>query len=352
MENAPQLSLKIDREKANALGVSFEDINTTLSTALGSNYVNDFDSTGRQQRVIVQLEANERMTPDDIKNIYVRNASGTMVPFSAFSSTEWTKAPIQLIRYNGYPAMRITGTPADGYSTGDAMNEMVSLMQQLPSGFGYEWTGQSLEEQTSGSQAPMLYALSLLAVFLCLAALYESTTIPIAVLLVVPLGVIGALAGMFLRGMPNDVYFKVGLIATIGLSAKNAILIVEFAKDLQAQGKGLIRSTLEAVRLRFRPIIMTSMAFILGVIPLAIASGAGAASQQAIGTGVLFGMITATVLAVYLVPIFFIVVRSIFSDNKRQQAMYARNNTQDRKKPWKLALDFLSRANKKDKTDD
>lgn len=352
MENAPQLSLKIDREKANALGVSFEDINTTLSTALGSNYVNDFDSTGRQQRVIVQLEANERMTPDDIKNIYVRNASGTMVPFSAFSSTEWDKAPIQLIRYNGYPAMRITGMPADGYSTGDAMNEMVSLMQQLPSGFGYEWTGQSLEEQTSGSQAPMLYALSLLAVFLCLAALYESTTIPVAVLLVVPLGVIGALAGMFLRGMPNDVYFKVGLITTIGLSAKNAILIVEFAKDLQAQGKGLIRSTLEAVRLRFRPIIMTSMAFILGVIPLAIASGAGAASQQAIGTGVLFGMITATVLAVYLVPIFFIVVRSIFSDNKRQQAMYARNNTQDRKKPWKVALDFLTRANKKDKTDD
>ena len=352
MENSPQLSLVIDRDKANALGVSFEDINTTLSTAFGSNYVNDFDSKGRQQRVIVQLEASERMTPEDFNNLYVRNMHGTMVPFSAFTSTEWTNGPIQLIRYNGYPAMRITGSPADGYSTGDAMNEMVSLMQQLPAGFGYEWTGQSLEEQSSDAQAPMLYALSLLAVFLCLAALYESTSIPVAVLLVVPLGVIGALIGVFLRGMPNDVYFKVGLIATIGLSAKNAILIVEFAKDLQAQGKGLVRSTLEAVRLRFRPIIMTSLAFILGVVPLAIASGAGSAAQRAIGTGVLFGMITATILAVYLVPVFFIVIRSLFAGSKRQQAMYARNNTQDRKKPWKIAWEFLNRGNKKDKTDD
>lgn len=352
MENSPQLSLDIDRDKANALGVSFEDINSTLSTAFGSNYVNDFDSKGRQQRVIVQLEASERMTPEDLKNLYVRNTYGTMVPFSAFTSTRWNNGPIQLIRYNGYPAMRITGSPAEGYSTGDAMNEMASLMQQLPAGFGYEWTGQSLEEQSSGAQAPMLYALSLLAVFLCLAALYESTSIPVAVLLVVPLGVIGALIGVFLRDMPNDVYFKVGLIATIGLSAKNAILIVEFAKDLQAQGKGLIRSTLEAVRLRFRPIIMTSLAFILGVVPLAIASGAGSAAQRAIGTGVLFGMITATVLAVYLVPVFFIVIRSLFAGSKRQQAMYARNNTQDRKKPWKTAWEFLNRGNKKDKIDD
>lgn len=349
MENAAQLELKIDREKANALGVSFDDINSTLATAFGSNYVNDFDSKGRQQRVVVQLDASERMTPDDIKNLYVRNSNGTMVPFSAFSSSEWSNGPVQLIRYNGYPAMRITGSPAEGYSTGAAMDEMVALMQQLPDGFGYEWTGQSLEEKTSGSQAPMLFALSLLAVFLCLAALYESTSIPVAVLLVVPLGVFGALIGVFLRGMPNDVYFKVGLIATIGLAAKNAILIVEFAKDLQAQGKGLIRSTLEAVRLRFRPIIMTSLAFILGVVPLAIASGAGSAAQQAIGTGVLFGMIAATVLAVYLVPIFFIVVRSLFSGSARQQSMYARNNTQDRKKPWKISWDFLNRGSRKDK---
>lgn len=349
MENAAQLELEIDRHKANALGVSFEDINSTLATAFGSNYVNDFDSKGRQQRVIVQLEASERMTPEDFKKLYVRNNKGTMVPFSSFSKTEWAQGPVQLIRYNGYPSMRITGSPAEGYSTGDAMDEMVALVQQLPEGFGYEWTGQSLEEKASGSQAPMLYALSLLAVFLCLAALYESTSIPVAVLLVVPLGVFGALIGVFLRGMPNDVYFKVGLIATIGLSAKNAILIVEFAKDLQAQGKGLIRSTLEAVRLRFRPIIMTSLAFILGVVPLAIASGAGSAAQRAIGTGVLFGMIAATVLAVYLVPIFFIVVRSLFSGSQRQQSMYARNNTQDRKKPWKITWDFLNRGSRKDK---
>ena len=349
MENAAQLDLKIDRRKANALGVSFQDINSTLATAFGSSYVNDFDNRGRQQRVIVQLDASKRMTPDDFKNLYVRNSKGTMVPFSAFATTDWAQGPVQLIRYNGYPSMRITGAPAEGYSTGDAMDEMVSLMKQLPDGFGYEWTGQSLEEKASGSQAPMLYALSLLAVFLCLAALYESTSIPVAVLLVVPLGVFGALIGVFLRGMPNDVYFKVGLIATIGLSAKNAILIVEFAKDLQAQGKGLIRSTLEAVRLRFRPIIMTSLAFILGVVPLAIASGAGSAAQRAIGTGVLFGMIAATVLAVYLVPIFFIVVRSLFSGSLRQQSMYARNNTQERKRTWKLSWDFLNRGSKKDK---
>lgn len=353
MENSPQLILDIDRYKANAQGVTFEEISTALGTTFGSNYVNDFDSKGRQQRVIVQLEADKRMTPEDFKNLYVRNTSGTMVPFSAFSSTRWSKASIQLIRYNGYPAICITGLPAEGYSTGDAMKEMVSLMHQLPRGFGYEWTGTSLEELSSGSQAPMLYALSILAVFLCLAALYESTSIPIAVLLVVPLGVIGALIGVFLRGMPNDVYFKVGLIATIGLSAKNAILIVEFAKDLQAQGKGVLRSTLEACRLRFRPIIMTSMAFILGVIPLAIATGAGSAAQQAIGTGVLFGMITATVLAVYFVPVFFVVVRSIFSGNRRQQAMYAKNNTQEyKKKPWKISWGFLNRGNKKDNADD
>lgn len=352
MENAPQVVLDIDRYKANALGVSFYNIRSALGTAFGSNYVNDFDSKGRQQRVIVQLEPERRMSPEDFKNLYVRNDSGTMVPFSAFSSTRWAKEPIQLIRYNGYPAVRIVGVPAQGYSTGEAMNEMSNLMQQLPRGFGYEWTGTSLEELTSGNQAPMLYALSILAVFLCLAALYESTTIPLSVLLVVPLGVIGALLGVFLRGLPNDVYFKVGLIATIGLSAKNAILIIEFAKDLQAQGKGLIQSTLEAVRLRFRPIIMTSLAFILGVMPLTIATGAGSAAQQAIGTGVMFGMISATILAVYFVPVFFIVVRSLFSgNNKRQQAMYASHNTQTQKKPWKAALDFMQQSTKKDDGD-
>jgi multidrug efflux pump len=312
LEDTPQLQVDIDRDKANALGVAFADINSTLSTALGSSYINDFPNQGRQQRVIVQADAPQRVTPDDLQKLYVRNAQGAMVPFAAFASSRWIAGPVQLSRYNGYPAMKISGDAAQGRSTGEALTEMENLAGRLPAGFGYEWTGQSFEEKTSGSQAPALFALSLLAVFLVLAALYESTTIPLSVLLVVPLGVLGALLGASLRGLPNDVYFKVGLIAIIGLSAKNAILIIEFAKDLQAEGMGLIEATLEAVHLRFRPIIMTSLAFILGVLPLVVASGAGAASQRAIGTGVMGGMITATVLAVFLVPIFFVVVRKIF----------------------------------------
>ena len=247
----------------------------------------------------------------------------TWCRFSSFSSSQWTKGAVQLVRYNGYPAMKISGNAAPGYSTGDAMSEMEALVAKLPDGFGYEWTGQSLEEKSSGAQAPALYALSLIAVFLVLAALYESTSIPVAVMLVVPLGVLGSLLGVTLRGMPNDVYFKVGMIAVIGLSAKNAILIIEFAKDLHAQGKGLVEATLEAVHMRFRPIIMTSLAFILGVLPLVLASGAGSAAQRAIGTGVMSGMITATVLAVFFVPVFFVVVRSIFKGNERQRKMYA-----------------------------
>ncbi|MBO4789645.1 MAG: efflux RND transporter permease subunit [Oxalobacter sp.] len=361
MENAPQLKLEIDREKANALGVSFSDINASLSTAFGSAYVNDFDSKGRQQRVIVQLDADKRVDQEDFGRLFVKSASGTMVPLSSFCTTRWEKGPIQLIRYNGYPAMRLVGTPADGYSSGDAMNEMVNLMKQLPEGFGYEWTGTSLEEQKSGSQAPLLYALSIMAVFLCLAALYESTTIPVAVLLVVPLGVIGALIGVYLRGMPNDIYFKVGLIATIGLSAKNAILIVEFAKDLEEKGMGVFEATMEAVRLRFRPILMTSFAFILGVVPLAIAHGAGAASQQAIGTGVMFGMISATVLAVYMVPVFYVVVRTVFNKKKLQTTETTPPETEgdtekaetelspeEGKKSWKEILNALKRRRKKD----
>ncbi|MBB3212960.1 multidrug efflux pump [Herbaspirillum sp. Sphag1AN] len=312
LEDAPQLQLDIDRDKANALGVPFETINSVLSTALGSSYVNDFPNQGRQQRVIVQADAPRRLSPEDLSKLYARNSGGTMVPFSAFTSSKWIQGPVQLIRYNGYPAMKIAGGAAPGHSTGEAMDEMESFVSKLPPGFGFEWTGQSLEEKTSGSQAPALYALSLVAVFLVLAALYESTSIPLAVMLVVPLGILGALLGVTLRFMPNDVYFKVGMIAVVGLSAKNAILIIEFAKDLQAQGMGLIEATLEAVHLRFRPIIMTSLAFILGVLPLAIASGAGSASQRAIGTGVMGGMITATVLAVFLVPVFFVVVRTVF----------------------------------------
>ncbi|HJW57128.1 MAG TPA: efflux RND transporter permease subunit, partial [Burkholderiaceae bacterium] len=329
LEDAPQLQLDIDRDKANALGVSFADINSVLSTALGSAYVNDFPNQGRQQRVIVQADAPMRMQPEDLAQLYVRNAKGSMVPFSTFTRSHWTKGPVQLLRYNGYPAMKLSGNAAPGYSTGDAMTEMETLVAKLPAGFGYEWTGQSLEEKSSGSQAPALYALSLLAVFLVLAALYESTSIPVAVMLVVPLGVLGAVLGVTLRGMPNDVYFKVGMIAVIGLSAKNAILIIEFAKDLQAQGKGLIEATLEAVHMRFRPIIMTSLAFILGVLPLVLASGAGSGAQRAIGTGVMSGMITATVLAVFFVPVFFVVMRTLFKGSERQRRMYATHLQQD-----------------------
>ena len=323
LEDTPQLQLDIDRDKANALGVSFADINSTLSNSLSPAYINDFPNMGRQQRVILQADAPQRLQPEDLLKLYVRNSEGTMVPFSSFSRSHWIVGAVQLSRYNGYPALKISGDAAKGRSTGEALNEMERLAQQLPVGFGYEWTAGSYEEKMSGSQAPALFALSLLAVFLCLAALYESTSIPLSVILVVPLGILGALLGATMRGLPNDVYFKVGLIAIIGLSAKNAILIIEFAKDLHAQGKGLVEATLEAVHLRFRPILMTSLAFILGVLPLVIATGAGSASQRAIGTGVMGGMISATVLAVFLVPVFFVVVRSFFKGSERQRKMYA-----------------------------
>jgi multidrug efflux pump len=323
LEDAPQLQVDVDRDKANALGVAFSDINSALSVAFGSSYVNDFTSSGRQQRVVVQADAPQRLQPEDLLRLNVRSASGSMVPLSSFATSKWINGPVQLVRYNGYPAIKLTGNAAPGRSTGEAMDELERLAQQLPPGFGIEWTGQSLEEKTSGSQAPALFALSMLAAFLVLAALYESESIPVAVLLVVPLGVLGALLGATIRDLPNDVYFKVGLIAIIGLSAKNAILIIEFAKDLQAQGKGLVEATLEAVHLRFRPIIMTSLAFILGVLPLVVASGAGSASQRAIGTGVMGGMITATVLAVFLVPVFFVVVRKIFKGSERQRRLAA-----------------------------
>ena len=323
LEDTPQLQLDIDRDKASALGVSFADINNTLTNALSSAYINDFPNMGRQQRVLLQVDAPQRLQPEDLQKLYVRNAQGTMVPFSSFATSHWIIGAVQLSRYNGYPAVKISGDAAKGRSTGEAMDEMERLAKQLPAGFGYEWTAGSYEEKMSGSQAPALFSLSLLAVFLCLAALYESTSIPFSVILVVPLGILGALLGATLRGMPDDVYFKVGLIAIIGLSAKNAILIIEYAKDLQAQGRTLIEATLEAVHLRFRPILMTSLAFILGVFPLVIASGAGSSSQRAIGTGVMGGMITATLLAVFLVPVFFVVVRRFFKGSERQRKMYA-----------------------------
>ncbi|MCX2861508.1 efflux RND transporter permease subunit [Paucibacter sp. PLA-PC-4] len=323
LEDAPQLQIDIDRDKANALGIGYDAIAAVLGTQLGSSYVNDFPNQGRLQRVVVQADAQARMQPEDLLRLNVNNAQGKSVPLSAFASTRWISGQMQATRYNGYPAMRLAGDAAPGASTGDAMKELEAMVAKLPAGIGYEWTGLSREEKLSGAQATVLLAFSLLAVFLCLAALYESWSIPFSVLLVVPLGILGAVLGASLRGMPNDVYFKVGLITIIGLSAKNAILIIEFAKDLQAQGKGLVEAILEAAHLRFRPIIMTSMAFILGVTPLFFASGAGSASQRAIGTGVLSGMLTATFLAVLFVPVFFLVVRRVFKGSERQRKMYA-----------------------------
>ncbi len=298
MEDTPQLDIDIDRAKASALGIAINDINRTLSIALGSAYANDFVREGRVQKVIVQADAPARMLPEDVLNLRVRNNQGDMVPFSAFARVDWQMGSPRQERYNGIASMKIAGQAAPGHSSGEAMAIMETLAARLPAGFGYEWSGVSYEERLSGAQAPALFALSLLIVFLCLAALYESWSIPVSVLLVVPLGVLGSLAAVYLRGMPNDVYFKVGLITIIGLAAKNAILIVEFAKDQQAEGKDLISATLQACRMRFRPILMTSLAFVFGVLPLAISSGAGAASRQAIGTGVVGGMIAATVLAV------------------------------------------------------
>lgn len=323
LEDAPQLQIDIDRDKANALGVTFDSINSVLSTSLGSSYVNDFPNQGRLQRVVVQADAPARMQPDHLLRLNASNSKGQPVPLSAFATTRWITGAMQTVRYNGYPAMRIGGSAAPGYSTGAAMAEMEKLAAQLPQGFGFEWTGQSREEKLAGSQATLLYGFAILAVFLCLAALYESWSIPLAVILVVPLGVIGVLLATLFRGYANDVYFQVGLITIIGLSAKNAILIIEFAKDLQAQGRSVIESALAAAHLRFRPIIMTSLAFGLGVVPLVIASGAGSASQRAIGTGVIGGMVTGTALAVIFVPVFFVVVRGLFKGSERQNRMYS-----------------------------
>jgi multidrug efflux pump len=316
LPNGPQVNLMIDREKAGAFGVTFEDINSTISTNLGSNYINDFPNRGRMQRVIVQADSGKRMNADDILNYNVKNSRGQLVPFSAFATVDWSKGPTQIAGFNFYPAVRISGEARPGYTSGDAIEEMERLAGMLPRGFGYEWTGQSLQEKLSGSQAPFLLGLSALVVFLCLAALYESWTIPLAVLLTVPLGICGAVLAATLRGLPNDVYFTVGLITIIGLAAKDAILIIEFAKDLRAQGKPLIEATMEACALRFRPILMTGLAFVCGVLPMVIATGAGGASQQALGSSVMGGMIAVVVLALLMVPVFFVSVMRFFGRDK------------------------------------
>ncbi len=318
-DDTPRFRVAIDDQKAGAFGLSLADINDTLSTASGGTYVNDFINKGRVKRVYLQGDAPARAMGEDIARWHVRNGNGEMVPFAAFSSTSWSMGPPLLERYNGMAAFEIVGEPAAGVSSGVAMQAVEAIVARLPSGIGYEWAGQSYQERLSGAQAPMLYAISVLVVFLCLAALYESWSVPLSVMLVVPLGVFGAVLAAGLRGLSNDVYFQVGLLTTIGLSAKNAILIVEFAKQLQDAGAGLVEATLEAVRLRLRPILMTSLAFALGVLPLAVSSGAGSLSRIAIGSGVLGGMLAATVLGVFFIPLAFVAVRRLFS--RRQAAM-------------------------------
>ncbi|MEO3991778.1 multidrug efflux RND transporter permease AcrD [Pseudocitrobacter cyperus] len=312
LDDSPQLQVDIDQRKAQALGVSIDDINDTLQTAWGSSYVNDFMDRGRVKKVYVQSAAKYRMLPEDINLWYVRNQSGQMVPFSAFATSRWETGSPRLERYNGYSALEIVGEAAPGVSTGTAMDIMENLVRQLPVGFGLEWTAMSYQERLSGAQAPALYAISLLVVFLCLAALYESWSVPFSVMLVVPLGVIGALLATWMRGLENDVYFQVGLLTVIGLSAKNAILIVEFANERNQEGEDLLQATLDACRQRLRPILMTSLAFIFGVLPMATSTGAGSGGQHAVGTGVMGGMISATVLAIFFVPLFFVLVRRRF----------------------------------------
>lgn len=317
--DTPQYQLDIDNAKAGALGVTVSEISDTLTSAWGGSFINDFLDRGRVKRVYMQADAPFRMLPEDLNRFYVRNSDGEMVPFSNFSSAEWSMASPRLERYNGLPAVEIQGQAAPGMSSGDAMDAMEAIAENLPEGMGIEWTGLSYEERQSGSQAPLLYALSLLIVFLCLAALYESWSIPFAVMLIVPLGVVGALLAASGRGLANDVYFQVALLTTVGLSAKNAILIVEFAKEQFDQGRDLLEATLDAVRMRLRPIIMTSLAFGLGVVPLAISTGAGSGSQNAIGTGVLGGTISATALGIFFVPMFFVVVTRLFGKKRAEK---------------------------------
>lgn len=311
-EDAPQLKVNINQEQAAAYGLSLGSINSVISTAWGSSYINDFVDRGRIKRVFVQGEPSSRTNPDDIGKWYVRNDTGDMISFDAFSSSEWQSGSPRLTRYNSLPSMNIQGSAAPGLSTGEAMSAMEAMMEKLPDGVGYEWTGMSLEEQKSGAQAPMLYALSILVVFLCLAALYESWSIPFSVLLVIPLGVLGAVIFTWLRGFNNDIYLQVGLLTVVGLSAKNAILIIEFAKEHQEEGYSLKEAVMTAARQRLRPIIMTSLAFGLGVVPLFIATGPGSGSQNAIGTSVVGGVVTATFLGIFFIPMFFIWVRSLF----------------------------------------
>ncbi len=329
LDDAPQLKVNVDHEKARALGLDLSTVNDTISTAWGGAYVNDFIDRGRVKRVYLQADEQYRQAPENIGDFYVRGASGTMAPFTAFSSQSWAQAPVQLTRYNGLPAMEILGQPAPGISSGAAMKAMEGMQAKLPPGTRLDWTGLSYEERLSGGQAPALYGLSLLIVFLCLAALYESWSVPISVMLVVPLGIVGALLAATLTGLNDDIYLQVGLITTIGVSAKNAILIVEFAEERMRDGMNAFDAAVAAAKLRLRPILMTSFAFIFGVFPLAVSTGAGAGGQNAIGRAVVGGMLSATVLAIFFVPMFFVVVLRLFGHQTGGEEIHRDNPDTD-----------------------
>jgi HAE1 family hydrophobic/amphiphilic exporter-1 len=323
MEDVSEYKIDVDWEKAGALGVPITSIHNTISAAFGSAYANDFIQGGRVKRVFVQADAPYRMLPKDLEKLYVRNTSGTMVPLSSFASGRWTSGSPKLERFNGFSSLNIWGEPAPGKSSGEAMKAMEEAVEKLPQGIGYDWTGLSYQEKMSSSQAPLLYAFSIFVIFLCLAALYESWTIPIAILIVLPLGVIGGIIATSMRGLANDVYFQIGLLTTLGLTTKNAILIVQFAKGGMEKGMNLIDATIEGAKLRFRPILMTSLAFGFGVLPLALTTGAGAGAQNAIGTSVLGGMVTATVLVVIFAPLFYVLIEKIFARKHKQQTEVA-----------------------------
>jgi HAE1 family hydrophobic/amphiphilic exporter-1 len=320
MEDVSQFRVDVDWEKAGVLGVPITSIHNTISAAFGSAYVNNFIQAGRVKRVYVEADASYRRLPSDLEKIYVRNNAGNMVPFTSFASTRWTTGSPRLERFNGFPSMNIQGEPAPGRSTGEAMSAFEEIVTRLPQGIGYDWQGVSYQEQMASTQKAPLYVFSVLVIFLCLAALYESWPIPIAILLVLPLGALGGVIASTLRGLPNDVYFQIGLLTTLGLTTKNAILIVQFAKARVEQGMGLIEATLEGTRLRFRPIVMTSLAFGFGVLPLTVASGAGAGAMNAIGTSVLGGMITGTALVVLFAPLFYVLIEKTFDKRNRQPA--------------------------------
>ena len=321
MEDVPEYRVDVDWEKAGALGVPITSIHDTISGAFGSAYVNNFIQGGRVKRVYIQADAPYRMLPKDIEKLYVRNTAGKMVPFSSFASSHWTSGSPRLERFNGFPSMNIWGEPAPGRSSGDAMKAMEDMVSKLPQGIGFEWTGLSYQERTASSQAPLLYAFSILVIFLCVAALYESWPIPIANMLMLPLGVFGATLVTSLRGLHNDVYFQIGFLTTLGLTTKNAILIIQFARERLAHGEGLMEATLGAVRVRFRPVIMTSMAFFFGVLPLAIATGAGAGAMKAIGTAVTGGMLSATFIDLFYIPLFFVLVSRMFKGKQPRQTL-------------------------------